>query len=168
MGADITKFAYQVEHILLFSEMTNLVWRHSLYVQACMRIFCSPVESGITGLLNVVTSSLSNEYKILLHTLVCCMTSNAGERLIIKLFHKYEDTHENNFFVWQNTINDSICPDIWRIDLFNTTIFGYIIQKGNDTGKPYSLGKTGAFTLLRYVVMHAGDCTVSWALIFFN
>ena len=126
-----------------------------------MRIFCSPVESGITGLLNVVTSSLSNEYKILLHTLVCCMTSNAGERLIIKLFHKYEDADENEIFVWQNTINDSICPDIWRIDLFNTTIFGYIIQKGNDTGKPYSLGKTGAFTHLRDVVLHAADRSVS-------
>lgn len=132
-----------------------------------MRILCSPVGSGITGPLNVVTGALSNEYKILLHTLMCCMTSNAGERLIIELFHKYEDTDENKIFVWQNTINDSICLDKWRIDLSNTTIFGYIIQNANGTSKPYSLRKIETFTHLRDVVMHAADRSVSSALILF-
>jgi len=77
------------------------------------------------------------------------------------LFRKYEGADKNETLVWQSAIKDASCSDTWRRDLSDSVIFGHFIQKANGASKPYSLGKTGAFTLLRYVVMHAGDCTVS-------
>ena len=41
------------------------------------------------------------EYKLLIDTLVCCMTSYARERLIIELFRKYEGADENEASLWK-------------------------------------------------------------------
>ena len=89
------------------------------------------------------------------------MTSYARERLIIELFRKYEGADENEASLWKSAINAATCPPTWRIDLSTSAMFNYFIQKKISTGKPYPKDKTGAFTLLRDVVMHAADCSVS-------
>ena len=101
VAADITKFVEEVEGILLFSDMQNVVSKRPPYVEACLRILGGLVAPGVTGPLAAVTGPLPNEYKLLLDTLVCCMTSYARERLIIELFRKYEGADENEASLWK-------------------------------------------------------------------
>lgn len=154
VGDDITKFADKVKSILQFSHIPNVVSSHPPYVQSCMKMLCDLV-GPLPGPFTAVTGALSNKYKVLLDTLVCCMTSNARESLIIELFRKYEGTDNNETSVWQNAIDRANCKVTWLSDLSNTTMFGDFINRGYGAGKPYSFGKIGAFTLLRDVVMHA-------------
>jgi hypothetical protein len=114
----------------------------------------------IKGTLYVVSNPLSNEYKVFLDTLVCCITRCARERLITKLFYKYEGTNENKTSIWHSAINGANYPTTWRIDLSNTTIFSYFIHK-TGSGISYSIDTTRAFILLRDVVMHSADFSVS-------
>lgn len=140
--------------------MPNVVSCHPPYVQSCMNMLCDLV-GPLPGPLTAVTGSLSNKYKVLLDTLVCCMTSNARESLIVELYRKYEGADSNETPLWENAINGANCKVTWRSDLSNTPVFGYFIDKANGAGKAYSFEKTGAFKLLRDVVMHATDRSVS-------
>ena len=82
MEANINKFVDKVKSILQFSDIQNVVSKHPPYLQACMRILGDVVGPAISGPLTIVIGPLSNKYKLLLDTLVCCMTSYARERLI--------------------------------------------------------------------------------------
>jgi len=127
VAADITKFVEEVEGILLFSDMQNVVSKRPPYVEACLRILGGLVAPGVTGPLAAVTGPLPNEYKLLLDTLVCCMTSYARERLIIELFRKYEGADKNEASLWKSAINDATFPPTWRTDLSTSAMFNYFI-----------------------------------------
>jgi hypothetical protein len=154
VGNDITKFAQEVEIILKFNG------QHPPYLKACMKILRDLVSSGVTGHLASVTGPLPNEYKLLLDTLVCCMTSKARERLIIELFRKYEGADQNEKSIWDSAINKATCSITWRTDLSKSAMFKDFFQKANNAGKPYPKDQTGAFILLKDVVLHAADRSV--------
>ena len=141
--------------------MQNIISKRPPYIEACLRILCGLVAPDVTGHLAAITGPLPNKYKLLLNTLVCCMTSYARETLIIELFRKCEGVNENKASLWKSAINDATCPPTWRIDLSTSAMFNYFIQKKVSAGEPYPKDKTGAFTLLRDVVMHAADYSVS-------
>ena len=66
VATDITKFVKEVESILLFSDMQNVVSKRPPYVEACLRILGGLAAPGVTGPLAAVIGPLPNEYS--LHT----------------------------------------------------------------------------------------------------
>jgi hypothetical protein len=159
VAEDITRFVKEVKDILRFSDIQNVVSMYPPYVKACLSILNGLVAA--TGPLAAVTGSVSNEHKLLLETLVCCMTSYARARLIIELFRKYEGANEKEASLWKDAINKASCPPTWCTAISKSAVFNHFIQKRNNDGKPYPKDKVGAFTLLRDVVMHVADYSVS-------
>jgi len=66
VAADITKYVEEVESLLLFSDMQNVVSKRPPYVEACLRILGGLAAPGVTGPLAAVIGPLPNEYS--LHT----------------------------------------------------------------------------------------------------
>jgi hypothetical protein len=141
MGKDVDEFLSLLETILCSANTSS-----PPYLDSYIRYWRS-LRDALD-----VTNLLPNEDKLFLGTHVCFMTSYAREKLIFKLYRKYEGASRDETSIWNRAINGAICPSTWHSDLSSVPMLMDVFEGASKLNCPYPPSKIGAFRFMKDIV----------------